>query len=300
MRYSVYLLLVAALTACGPGDGSGTRPLPSTAPQGSTIVEGTQPAGSLTSTTASGLAEVLGRATEQKNIDLAQCQRIATKQAAPAEDRCPGFISEGLVATMKTCAEVGGVLRPVEVPVVSTLDVNADGKPEFLFDFTENYECDGAPSVFSCGSLGCPTSLIERVDGTWRNIGALNAEDVPAIEALAPEGQTRYGMLRGGCSGSRPCDQWAYYRWDGASYQRAMIEARGHWVDVAPGGLWTLMQDYPVLETPTADAKVVERYPAGTEVVVIGEARGAPYRYVSPCNACVSGFVLTAFLRKDY
>lgn len=38
----------------------------------------------------------------------------------------------------------------------------------------------------------------------------------------------------------------------------------------------------------------------GTEVVVIGDARGAPYKYVSPCNACRSGFMDPAALRKAY
>jgi hypothetical protein len=32
--------------------------------------------------------------------------------------------------------------------------------------------------------------------------------------------------------------------------------------------------------------------------VVIGNARVAPYKYVSPCNACASGFIDPGVLRK--
>ena len=50
-----------------------------------------------------------------------------------------------------------------------------------------------------------------------------------------------------------------------------------------------------------ADAKkgqVLDEYPVGTAVIVIGTARDAPYSFVSPCNACRHGFIETAFLQK--
>jgi hypothetical protein len=90
----------------------------------------------------------------------------------------------------------------------------------------------------------------------------------------------------------------AYYQWDGSTYLRTMIDANGHWVDIAPAGLWTLIDDTAVLASPSPNAVMLQRYPAGTDVVVIGDARIAPYKYVSPCNACKSGFVDSTALRK--
>ena len=50
------------------------------------------------------------------------------------------------------------------------------------------------------------------------------------------------------------------------------------------------------------DAKrgqVLDEYPLGTTVIVIGTARDAPWTFVSPCNACRRGFVETALLKKQ-
>jgi hypothetical protein len=79
-----------------------------------------------------------------------------------------------------------------------------------------------------------------------------------------------------------------------------MIDVRGNWVDIANGGLWTLVTDVGVLAAPSPDAAVLERYPKGTEVVVLGNARDGQYKYVSPCNACQNGFIDPAALRKTY
>jgi hypothetical protein len=43
---------------------------------------------------------------------------------------------------------------------------------------------------------------------------------------------------------------------------------------------------------------VLDEYPAGTAMVVIGAARDAPFQFVSPCNACRRGFVEAAALAK--
>ncbi|MGB7220794.1 MAG: hypothetical protein WBD07_18485 [Vicinamibacterales bacterium] len=234
-----------------------------------------------------------------RTVDLGACLAMARKAAEPSEALCPEIIRRGLVEMTATCADVGGRLEPAERPSLASLDVNGDGNAELLYDATENFRCDGAPSVFSCGSLGCPVSLFERQAGGWTLIGAISAKDAPALEALTPEPGARYGRLRGGCAGDRPCEEWTYYRWDGGAYQGTAIDVRGHWVDTANGGgLWTLVKDTPLLATPSQDAAVLERYPMGTEVVLIGDARGAPYKYVSPCNACTSGFVDPAALGK--
>jgi hypothetical protein len=127
----------------------------------------------------------------------------------------------------------------------------------------------------------------------------LSPEDAPGAEVLAPAPGARYGDIRGGCLGSRPCREWTYYSWKGASYEASMIDADGHWVDVAPNGLWKLKRETAVLGAPQAGAAVLDRYKAETLVVVIGEARGAGnYLDISPCNACRSGFVEVGALEK--
>ena len=74
---------------------------------------------------------------------------------------------------------------------------------------------------------------------------------------------------------------------------------RGTPVDVVTaGGLWTLTQDAAVRTAPKKNAAVIDEYPAGTAMVVLGTARGQPYQYVSPCNACRNGFVETASLAR--
>lgn len=267
------LLAVAALAACG------TRPEP----------------------TASPPSVVAAQATAFTNLDLGACLSIARKTREASESVCPAFVIAGLVEMAAACTEAGGRLEPGQRPAVTALDVNGDGMAELLYNGAENYRCDTAPSLFDCGSLGCPVSLYERQSGGWSLIGMFSANDAPRLEALAPEPGARYGTLRGGCAGDRPCEELTYYRWDDRAYAAALIEARGHAVDIANGGgLWTLVRDATVLAAPAPDASVLERYPMGTDVVLLGDSRDARYRYVSPCNACRSGFIEATALRKAY
>ena len=60
----------------------------------------------------------------------------------------------------------------------------------------------------------------------------------------------------------------------------------------------TLTADSAVIDAPSNKGQVLEEYPAGTTVIVIGTAREGPYSFVSPCNACRRGFVETALLKK--
>ena len=53
-----------------------------------------------------------------------------------------------------------------------------------------------------------------------------------------------------------------------------------------------------MIDAPGKKGQVIEEYPAGTAVIVIGTAREGPYSFVSPCNACRRGFVETALLKK--
>jgi hypothetical protein len=241
---------------------------------------------------------VAGTATAFERVNLPNCLGIARGTIAPSEAVCPGFISAGLGDLIGACAEVGSSLRPGERPSLLSLDVNGDGTIELLYDATQNYYCEGAPSALTCGSLGCPVSLFEQRDGRWISIGVLSAGDVDGAEVLVPAAGERYGAIRGGCAGDRPCDELTYYRWNGNAYAATEIHARGHWVDVTGEGLWTLVTDVAVLAGPASDAAVLERYPAGTDVVVIGDARGTAFKYVSPCRACASGFVEPTALRR--
>lgn len=259
------------------------------------------PADPAASAVAPGKA--IGLAQEYSGVDLAECLRIAQSGVATSDDRCPGFISSGLGEAMTTCSEVGGRLVPGQSARLWSLDVNGDGTPELAYEMGENFACDGAPSVFSCGSLGCPYGLYQRQDSGWVAIGTLSAGDVPGLEVLAPDAGSGYGVLRGGCVGQAGCAELTYYRWTGQGYQAAEIEARGYrvdFVDASLAGLWSITRDVPVLKTPQASAEVLDRYPVGTDVVLIGTARGAPYYYVSPCNACESGFIERDAITKLY
>ncbi len=90
-----------------------------------------------------------------------------------------------------------------------------------------------------------------------------------------------------------------HYEWKGTKYDRTWIDFKGHPVDVAPGGLMTLTRDTAVLDAPDAKkGQVLDEYPLGTAVIVIGTARDAPFSFVSPCNACRRGFIETALLAK--
>ena len=58
----------------------------------------------------------------------------------------------------------------------------------------------------------------------------------------------------------------------------------------------TLVATTEVKATPTAQGESVGHYEAGRDVAVIGKAAGGFY-YVSPCNACPSGFVPASAVR---
>lgn len=219
------------------------------------------------------------------DIDSAACL-----DQAPATG-CPGFVLAALADARDQCAGVGGDLQPSGPPTAWSLDANRDGSPEFLYDLTQNFHCDGAPSVFSCGSLGCPTVLHGRQGDAWVVLGYINAGDAAAIEILDTAGTSGYASLRGGCDGRRPCPELTHYTWTGAAYERTLIEVGTTQVDVTPGGLQSLVVESAVLAAPGSDAQAIASYPAGTDVAVIGKARESTYYYVSPCNACERGFL---------
>jgi hypothetical protein len=248
--------------------------------------------------TPAEVAEVLGApAVRTSRLDLAACFAEDIADEATASTRCPSFVLLSLDFLSRECALAGGTLRPVEEPIAWSLDVDGDVSTEILVDLRQNMDCQGVPGVFTCGSLGCPFFLYAKRNDSWVELGAINADDAPAIEVLpGPVGTP--ATLRGGCNGMQPCSEKTYYEWKGTSYARSWIDFRGYAVDVAPGGLWTLTRDAPILASPEPEGQVLDEYPTGTAVVVIGNARGLPYKFVSPCNACRRGFVDETALRK--
>ena len=242
---------------------------------------------------------VAGTAVAVSHVDMNHCLRIAAGQARADERRCPGFIVSALADAGKMCREVGGRIKVMPQPALWAIDVNADDKAEYLFDATQNVECEGAPLVLSCGSQICGLTLYAQRTGTWRAIGGFALMEPSGI-ALVP-GSQGYADLRVAC-GEANCTETWHYRWNGSAYALSSLEVRGHAVDIpaARGQLWTLTRAAAVLAEPRRGAEALARYPANTEVVLLGKARAAGYVYVSPCNACAPGFVEAGRLRRGY
>ncbi len=226
----------------------------------------------------------------KKNIDLSACLTEEGRDEDAVISGCPTYVLQSLDYMIRECTAGGGTLQAMPESSIWSLDVDADGSNEILIDLNENFTCYGAPSVLSCGSLGCPYFLYTQRRDSWEELGAVNADDAPGIEVLGGKAGTP-ATLRGGCMGERPCSEFTFYKWKGNAYERSWIEYRGNIVDVIPSDLWRLAREAPVLTSPSKDGQPIDVYPPGTAVVVIGTSRTAPYKYVSPCNACRRGFV---------
>lgn len=278
---SLALTAALVLSACGGDQEAGT---PQEKAASAKVAQIAAPAASV--------------ATLTRNLPLAACLAEQTSETEVAQSECPTYILLALDSMIQMCAAAGGTVQPAEEAEAWVLDVNSDGQSEVLVDINENFICYGAPSVFSCGSLGCPFFLYTPRGDAWVEMGAINADDAPKLELLAAKSGEN-ATLRGGCLGERPCSELTHYEWKGSSYERTWINYRGNVVDVLPGGLWTLTRDASVRTAPNRTAPVLDEYPEGTTVVVLGSARTGPYQLVSPCNACRRGFVETALLRQD-
>jgi hypothetical protein len=237
-------------------------------------------------------------ATLEVPFDSARCLNVTMGRAAP-DPACPRFLIDTFESALASCRDAGGTLVPVPGATVRPLDVNGDGKPEYLFDAGHTVTCNGAPSVLGCGSPVCPFRLYEQRGAAWRSIGSIGVADPVAVELLPARPGSRYRELRVGCAGEGVCDEFAYYRFGKDTYELARLQVRGHWVDVVggrgePRGL---LGEVAVKATPAKDGAELKRYPADTEVVVLGRATGTPYLYISPCDACASGFVEASALK---
>ncbi len=277
----LFAVLTVCLLASSCGGDSGTQSTRSKRGKGATATA----------------MQVGAPAVKTKRLDFASCFAEDLTDEAAKSSRCPSFALLALDYMNQECTAVGGTLKPLAESVAWSLDVDGDASGEVLVDLTENMDCEGVPGVFSCGSLGCPYILYKKRSETWGELGAINADDAPGIEVL-PAAEGSYSALRGGCGGQLPCSEYTHYEWNGSAYERTWIDFKGHPVDFAPGGLMTLTQDAAVLDAPGKRGQVLDEYPVGTTVVVIGNARDAPYAFVSPCNACRRGFIETTLLKK--
>jgi hypothetical protein len=233
-------------------------------------------------------------------LDFAACLAEDMTDDVAQSSRCPSFALLSLDYMASQCAAHGGTLKARQPSEAWSLDVDGDASAEVLVDLVGNFDCEGAPTAFACGSTGCPFLLYKKRDDSWAEIGAINADDGPGIEVLPAE-EGKFATLRGGCLGQQPCSELTHYEWKGQAYARTWIDFKGHPVDVGAdaGRLMTLTQDTAVRDAPNAKkGQVLDEYPVGTAVIVIGTARDAPWSFVSPCNACRRGFIETALLAK--
>jgi hypothetical protein len=229
-----------------------------------------------------------------KRLDFAACLQDEEAQST----RCPSFALLSVDYLSAQCSTSGGKLQARVPSEAWSLDVDGDASAEVLVDLVNNFDCEGVPGVFACGSTGCPFLLYKKRGETWVELGAINADDGPGIQVLPAE-EGKYASLVGGCSGKQPCSEYTHYEWNGRAYARTWIDFKDHPVDVASGGIMTLTQDSTVIDAPGKRGQVIDEYPAGTAMIVIGSAREGPYSFVSPCNACRRGFVETALLTKQ-
>jgi hypothetical protein len=209
---------------------------------------------------------------------------------AESPTECPAFLREPVASAAAACRDAGGTPVAAEPGAAWTFDVDGDGRLEYAFEPGDLLTCEGAYSLYECGSLGCPKSLYAETDGAWQAIGEIYAEAADAV-ALAAESHGGHRDLTVGCSA--PCTERWHYVWSAGRYERAWLEVGGTRVELAGSvhGLFPAVADIEVRAAPAADAPVLSRYDAGTDFAIVGTARDADYYYVSPCNACTSGFV---------
>lgn len=230
------------------------------------------------------------RAAALTSVSPAHCVEALERREEPDPLRCPTALRAAVAEAATTCRQAGGMLEGAGEGNVWALDVDDDGRNELAFELDGNVSCVGAWSVFSCGSLGCPKSIYELRDGEWAVVGSIYAA-VPQHVSLAARGADGHRALEI-CSDD-DCTERSTYEWGGASYDATSLEVRGTRVAIADSirGLHSLTTDVTLRASPDSTSPDVGRYEAGTEVAIIGTVEGGDHYYVSPCNACESGFV---------
>ena len=223
-------------------------------------------------------------------LSPAACLAALASGTQPNASSCPAFLRSLVAEARAMCTEPGGKLEGAEQADEWQLDVDDDGRNEVAFEPNGNVTCVDAYSLFECGSLGCPKTLYTERDGEWKPIAAIFAYGPEGVD-ITDERVNGHRTLRA-CRAGPPCVEFWYYEWRGDAYEVTRVDVRGFRVDFANDaqGLRPLIAAADVRATPTAQGESVGRYEAGMELAVIGKAAGGFY-YVSPCNACQSGFV---------
>jgi hypothetical protein len=230
------------------------------------------------------------RAALLASVSPAHCLQAIAAETSPDPVRCPAPLRDAVMEATTVCREAGGTLQGAPEGSVWAIDVNSDGRQELAFELEGNVSCVDAWSVFSCGSLGCPKMLYELRGGAWVAIGELLASEPEQLTlgtAAASDGHRALEV----CA-QEGCAERFIYEWIGTAYDRTRVDVRGTRVDVAGSihGLYPLAAPTRLRALPSEDSAEVGQYDAGTEVAVIGTADAGDYYYVSPCNACESGF----------
>ena len=236
------------------------------------------------------------RAVPLTSVSPAHCVDTLAQRAATDPLRCPAALRTAVVEAQTLCRDAGGTLTGAKEGDVWALDANGDGRNELLFELDPNVICEGAWSVFSCGSLGCPKTLYELREGEWVAVGRISVEapeQVTLARTAVADGHRTIEV----CAKDDCVERWTY-EWLGSTYEATRIEVRGTRVDVAGsiGGLYELSAATTLRAQPSSRATEMGHYDAGTEVAILGTAAGGDYFYVSPCNACDSGFAPRAAL----
>jgi hypothetical protein len=235
---------------------------------------------------------------DETTIDMRACVAAVATSSGSNAAACPAFLFSTVTDAWQSCREAGGRLAPVEPASVWSFDLNGDSRPEHAFEIDDVVYCEQAWSLFSCGSLGCPKGLYAERDGAWQFIGSISASSRDAIEVTDTVHADGYHDFSVGCGTDQECVENWHYLWRDGFYEATSVDVRGYRVAFADSvhGLYPLVEDTTLLATPTTAGPPLDRYGAGTEVAIIGTAEASAYFYVSPCNACVSGFVPTSAL----
>jgi hypothetical protein len=157
------------------------------------------------------------RAVPLTSVSPAHCVDTLAQRAATDPLRCPAALRTAIGEAQTVCRNAGGTLAGAKEGDVWALDVNGDGRNELLFELDGNVTCEGAWSVFSCGSVGCPKTLYELRDGAWAAVGRIAAEapaQVTLARAAAQDGhRTIEVCANDGCSAPLS------YEWLGTAYE---------------------------------------------------------------------------------
>jgi hypothetical protein len=230
-------------------------------------------------------------AIQMTGVSPAHCIAVLERGVVPDLIRCPRALQEAVAEADAQCREAGGTLEGVADGNVWALDVNDDGRSELAFELDGNVTCTDAWSLFSCGSLNCPKTLYELRDGAWTDVGSISAEWPEQVTLGTTRSVDGHRALEV-CPEDACPERWIY-EWQDGRYDTTRAEIDGARLAIAGSvqGLHRLAAETAVRATPRADGAEVGRYEAGTDVAIVGTADGGDWYYVSPCNACESGFV---------